>query len=143
MCRFGLHPVHPLSTPLLALCLASHLFNVLCSPNTHTIPRSVPQGSQPNLWVFTPPPRPPLAILTSPVPPYSAWGLDVVVLLVPLLCLLWRWKPGPHSILHSVSSSAWEPALPRPGYPDPALWAAAVSTAARDLLLGTMGTLFS
>lgn len=65
-----------------------------------------------------------------------------MVLLVLLLCLMWRRKPGSHSILHGVSPSAWEPILPGPRHPDPALWAAAVPAAARDLLLGTMGTLF-
>lgn len=65
-----------------------------------------------------------------------------MVLLVLLLCLMWRRKPGSHSILHGVSRSAWEPVLPGPRHPDPALWAAAVPAAARDLLLGTMGTLF-
>lgn len=126
-------PSHPLTG--LMFCSSS----LLCllfppPPHTHTMPPSVLQVSESLL----PPPHYSNLTLLS----YRARRLDIVVLLVLLLCLVWRGKPGPHSILHGVGPSAWAPILPGPRHPDPALWAAAVPAAAGDVFLGTVGTLF-
>lgn len=124
-----LPPQHPLTGLMSYSSSLCPLF-----PYTHTMPPSVLQRSE----CLLPPPH--YSNLT--LPSYSARRLDIVVRLVLLLCLLWRGKPGPHSILHGVSPSAWAPILPGPRHPDPTLWAAAVPAAVGDLLLGTVGTLF-
>lgn len=133
---WGVHSQTP--TTLLASHLALRLPVLSACPSRHVFPAVGP------CVLKVPSNLLPLCssdFSTVPAASRRAWGLDTVVPLVRLPCLLRRRKPGPHPGLRGLSPSPRRLPLPGPRRPEPALRAAALPDTAGRLLLGPLGAM--